>query len=93
MNRKEYEEKLSEKRMEISNIENEIKELTEQYCNDCSPFKVGDKIRFYRKEGVITKIYPVRDKFEYIWRPFRKDGNEGAERKIWSFDFNKIEKL
>lgn len=93
MNREEYEKKLAEKNAEIDKINKQINELKKQYCNDCSPFKVGDRVRFNGKEGVITSIYPSWKNFEYKWKPFRKDGSEGSEKNIWSFDFDKIEKI
>lgn len=93
MTKKEYEEKLAEKQAEISKINNEISRLKEQYCNDCSPLKIGDRIRFNGKEGIITSVRTSWKHFEYKWKPFRKDGSEGCEKNIWSFDFDKIEKL
>lgn len=54
MNRKEYEDRLAEKEKEIDKIEAEISALKEKYCNDCSPFKVGDKIRFKGKDGNLS---------------------------------------
>lgn len=93
MNRKEYEDRLAEKEKEIDKIEAEISALIEKYCNDCSPFKVGDKIRFNGKEGVIIKISPGWRDFEYYWKPFKKDGSLGCKKIIWYYDFEKIEKI
>lgn len=93
MTKKEYEEKLAEKQAEISRIKDEISELTRQYCDDCSPFKVGDRVRFKGKEGIITSVAPSWKLFEYKWKPLRKDGSEGCEKNIWGFDFDKIEKV
>lgn len=93
MNRKEYEERLAEKEKEIDKIKAEISALKEKYCNDCSPFKVGDKIRFNGKEGVIIKTSPAWRDFEYHWQPFKKDGSLGCKKIICWYDFEKIEKI
>lgn len=93
MTKEEYLKAVKEKQSEIAKLESEIKILDEEYCKDCAPFKIGDKIRIKGKEGVISSVRVWYNEFEYNWRPFRKNGSEGAEKKIWSFDIKNIEKV
>lgn len=93
MTREEYLKMRKEKEAEIKKINNEIEMLKEQYCKDNAPFNIGDRIRLNGKEGVISVIKVWFDDFEYYWRPFRKDGTEGAEKRIWSYDYKNIERI
>lgn len=93
MTRQEYLAARGKKEEEIRNIRNEILELRAQYCKDCAPYKVGDRIRLNGKEGVISYVEPYGDEFSYKWRPFRKDGSEGYERTIMYYDTKIIKKL
>lgn len=96
MSKEYYKRIYAEKRETIKVIEGEIRELKEKYCEEYSPFKVGDVIKLDGKSGVISSVklyYGIGDDFEYMWRPFKKDGSPGCERKIWSFDIKKIEKV
>ena len=93
MTRKEYLALRDKKEEEIRKIGKEIAELRNQYCNDCAPYKIGDKIRLNGKEGVISYIEPYGDEFSYKWRPFKTDGSEGFERTILCYDTKNIEKV
>lgn len=94
MTKEEFNRFLKEKRAAIEAIQNEILEIKAQYCKENAPLKVGDRIRLKGKEGVISQVsIPWDTSFEYRWRPFKKDGSEGAEKTIWGFDEKNIEKL
>ena len=45
MTKEEFLVALKEKKEVIENINKEIAELKAQYCNDCVPYKIGDKIK------------------------------------------------
>lgn len=92
MTKEEYKAICDEKNEEIYKIKYELKLAREEYCRDCSQFKIGEKVSLNGKEGIITKIMAYDDVFEYRWRPFKKDGTEGVERKIHFWDFKNIKK-
>ena len=94
MTREEFLVALKEKKEAIENINKEIAELKAQYCNDCAPYKIGDKIKLNGKEGIISSIgVDYNYEFTYKWRPFKKDGSEGCERIIWRYDIEKMKKV
>ena len=86
---------LKEKEEAIENINKEIAELKAQYCNDCAPYKIGDKIELYGKIGIISYIGvdSYNHDFKYKWRILKKDGSEGIVRDIWSYDTKSIKKV
>lgn len=94
MTRQEYLSERAKKEEQIRKISKEIEELRAQYCKDCAPYKVGDRIRLNGKEGVISYVEPYGDDdFSYNWRPFREDGSEGFNRPIWDYDTKNIKKV
>lgn len=92
MTKEEYTAIYTEKNKKIFKLKRELKLATEEYCRDCSPFKIGEKVSLNGKEGVITKIMVYNDIFEYRWKPFKKDGTDGVERDIHFWDFKNIKK-
>lgn len=94
MTREEFLVALKEKKEAIENINKEIAELKAQYCNDCAPYKIGNKIKLNGKEGVISSIgVDYNYEFTYKWRPFNKDGSKGDERCIWIYDMEYMKKV
>ena len=93
MTKEEYLALKYEKLNKIAEIHSEIDKIEEHYIKDNALYKVGERIRLNGKEGVISSIRLFADMFNYFWRPFRKDGKNGAEKRIWGYEENNIEKL
>lgn len=94
MNKEEYSKIVSNKRAQIRELQNQIIQLTKQYCEENSSFKKGDKIRLNGKEGVISSINIGTFKdFDYKWRPYKKDGHLSYERMLDWTEQDKIEKI
>lgn len=93
MTKEEYLALKYEKLNKIAEIHSEIDKIEEHYIKDNALYKVGERIRLNGKEGVISSIRLCADMFNYSWRPFRKDGKNGAEKRIWGYEENNIEKL
>lgn len=95
MTKDEYDKLVGQKYNQIRELEHQINQLTKQYCEENSPLKIGDKIRFNDKQGIITSIKPsiLGDSFEYVWKPFKKDGSLGCEKFIYYYQVQNIEKI
>lgn len=89
MTKEEYLALKYEKLNKIAEIHAEIENIAKQYVKDNALYKVGDRIRLNGKEGFISSIHVCDDMFDYYWKPFRKDGKEGAEKRIWSYEEKK----
>lgn len=92
MTKEEYLDLKYEKLNKIAEIHAEIENIAKQYVKDNALYKVGDRIRLNGKEGIISSIRVSADMFDYYWRPFRKDGREGAEKRILGYEEKNIEK-
>lgn len=93
MTKEEYLALKYEKLNKIAEIHAEIDKIEKKYIKDNAVYKVGDRIRLNGKEGTISSIRVFADMFNYYWRPFRKDGKDGAEKRIWSYEEKNIEKI
>lgn len=74
MTKDEYDKLVGQKHDQIRELEHQIDQLTKQYCEENSSLKIGDKIRFDNKQGIITSIRLsiLGHSFEYVWKPLKK---------------------
>lgn len=95
MTKDEYDKLVDQKHDQIRELEHQIDQLTKQYCEENSSLKIGDKIRFDNKQGIITSIRLaiLGDSFEYVWKPLKKDGSLGCEKLIRYYQVQNIEKI
>lgn len=95
MTHEEYILAINQKRAQIRDLKKQIYQLTEQYCEQNSPFKIGDKIRLGDKEGVISFVGLdfLESGFMYKWTPIKKNGKFDYEQRIYSYEIPHIEKI